>query len=225
MAVVTGAFPYDLDNVLGGRARVVYAPDTEAIPTSIADIIDMTSPYEVVGDWVDLGATRDSSSYSKSIESSGYEIQQATSAVLEEITEISRQMTVSIAEIAPENLLLLEEAGAVGTVAAATLKGAQKQVKFGSFSDTTHYRMALIAQRSRSSGVVVEGAAPDERGRFVALCLYNVSLSADESEIEFDKGNLAAAPFTVTAFPEGGETGGEEYGSWFTEDAGTIALT
>lgn len=222
---VTGAFPYDLDNVLGGRARVLYAPDTESIPTSIADVIDMTSPYAVVGDWIDLGATRDSSSYSKSIESSGYEIQQATSAVLEEITDVTRTMTISIAEIAPENIVLLEEAGSIGTIAAATLKGAQKQVKVGSFSDTTHYRMAFIAQRSRQSGVVLEGAGGSERGRFVMFCLYNVSLSADESEIEFDKGNLAAAPFTVTAFPEDGETAGEEYGSWFTEDAGTIALT
>jgi hypothetical protein len=224
MAQIPGAFPYDLDGLLGGRARVLYAPDSQAIPVNIADVVDMTDPYPVNADWLDLGATRESASYSREIASSGYEIQQATGMVIEEITDVSRTMGVSIAEINPAHLQIIEEAAAVGTVAAAVGKSAQKQVKFGSFSDLTHYRMAFIAQRSRASGQVIEPAPGSKvRGRFVMLCLYNVTIAADSSEFEFDKGTLVHAPLTLTAFPEAGQDAGEEFGTWLTEDAGTIA--
>ena len=104
MAQVTGAFQYDIDHLLGGRARVLFAPTTEPLPGDISDLVDMTSPYAVNGSWEDLGATRDAASYSRSIGTEGYEIQQATGLVLEEITEVSRQLQVSIAEIKPEHL-------------------------------------------------------------------------------------------------------------------------
>lgn len=224
MAVVPGAFPYDLDHLLGGRARVILAPASEPIPASIADVIDMETPYAVQGSWFDLGATRDSASYTKSIESEGLEIQQVSGLVLEEITDINRQIKVSLAEVKAENLKIVEESATTGTVAAAAGVSAQKSVKFGSFSDTTPYRAVFVAQRSKKSGLVVEsGAGAPQRGRFVMLCLYSVSLSADETEMEFDKGTLVHAPVTFTAFPEGGEDSGEEYGVWLTEDAGTIA--
>ena len=66
MAQVTGAFPYDIDHLLGGRARVLFAPTTEPLPGDISDLVDMTSPYAVNGSWEDLGATRDAASYSRS---------------------------------------------------------------------------------------------------------------------------------------------------------------
>ena len=136
MAQVTGAFPYDIDHLLGGRARVLFAPTTEPLPGDISDLVDMTSPYAVNGSWEDLGATRDAASYSRSIGTEGYEIQQATGLVLEEITEVSRQLQVSIAEIKPEHLQIIEEAASVGTIAAAAGVSAQKSVEFGSFTFT-----------------------------------------------------------------------------------------
>lgn len=221
MAIVTGEFPYDLDHLLGGRARVILAPGTQAIPDSIADVIDMETPYATQGDWFDLGATRDAASYTRSIETAGLEIQQVSGLVLEEIDSITRQLAVSLAEINQENLVVTEE-GTTGTVAAAAGVSAQKAVKFGTFSDGTIYRAAFIAQRSKKSGIVTESGGRT-RGRFVMLSLYSVSLAADETQMEFDKGTLVHAPVTFSAFPEGGQAAGQEYGIWLTETAGVIA--
>lgn len=223
MAVVTGVFPYDIDNLLGGRVRVLYAPASEDIPTGIDDIIDMVDPYAVVGDWVDLGATAEASSYSREIESEGYDIQQASGAVLEEITNVSRSITAPLAEITPENLQILEESSAPESLSAGVDIGAQEQIKIGTFDSLSYYRVAFVAMRAQGSGVVTETSSSKTRGRMVAFCLYNCTISADESEISFEKGNLASAPVTFTGFPESGEASGEEYGTWFFEDAGTIA--
>jgi hypothetical protein len=222
MALETGAFPYDKDNLLGGAARVLYAPDSEAIPTSIADVIDMETPYTSQSGWVDLGATRDAASYARGVSAEGYQIQQLSGDVLEEITEITRTMTVSIAEIKAEHLQIMEEANSIGAVAAGALTSAQESVKVGLFADVSNYRVCFIGQRLKESGLVTEDTTPITRGRFVMLCLYNTTISAEESGMEFDKGTLVAAPLTFKSFPESGEAEGEEYGIWLTEDAGTI---
>lgn len=223
MTPVTGVLPYDLANLLGGAARVLVSDDSTAlpaVPTTIKDVIDCVSPYAPKTGWVDFGATGEGTSYSRDMDSDGYEIQQSTGMVFEEITDISRTLTVDVAEITPEHVAMVENTDSLGTVAAATGAVAQKSVKFGSFTSLATRRVAFIAQRHPNSGIVDEGSI--ERGRFVMLCLYSVSIAADESEMTVEKGSLATLPITFEAFPESGQLQGEEYGTWLMEDAGTI---
>lgn len=225
MALSTGTFPYDIANLLGGAARVLYTDDlTEPVPADLTGIIDVETPYTAQTGWIDLGATKESATYGREISEEGYEIQNVNGDVLSEITDIAHTMEVSVAEIAPAQLAVIEVSSAgVGTIAGAAGKSAQKSVKFGSFASVPRRRVAFIAQRNVGSGIVTESGGV-ERGGFVGVVLYNVAVAADSAEVEFDKGNLAECPVSFTAFPETTEDAGEEYGTWLFENLGqTIA--
>lgn len=234
MTLVTGPFPYDIDNLLGGQVRVLYAPTSVAIPSNgVSDVIQMIGPsYTPKTGWIDLLSTKESFSYSRGFDVEGWEIQQTAGNVIEEITDITRSVSVSVANFTDEILKILEGgSGTISSVAAvggpaATARGAQDKITFGSFSSLTQYRIAFISKRSLSSGTVIEaGNANATRGRFVMGVGYRTQLSADEIEMEQAKGELTAANTGFTFFPEGGQSQGSEYGSWFLEDAGTIAAS
>lgn len=217
-------FPWDDQELLAGRTRVLRAPMTEPIPTGIHSIIDMESPYDPVGTWEDFGAAREGASYSRGIESSGYEIQQVSGEIFEEITQVNRSVAFSIAEMKPEHFQIIEEGTDPTAVAAAAGRSAQTAVKFGSITDLTRYRIAFIAQRLKPSGLVIEsGVGALERGRLVCGVLLSASISADATEIPLEKGALVHAPVTFNGFPIPGQPDGEETGIWLTEAAGTIA--
>lgn len=225
MAVVTGPLPYDLANILGGAARVIVSDDSvalPAIPANLKDVVTLAAPYGPKAGWIDIGATGDSTDYTRDMSSSGWDIEQSSASIFEEITEVGRTLKFELAEITPEKLKLLEEAGTIGTVAATAGAVAQKSLKFGTFSSLAKRRMCFIAQRNIGSGAVVEPTTALNRGRFVGLCLYNVSLSADASQLQVKKGQVASVPITMRTFPEPGQAAGQEVGIWLLEDAGTM---
>lgn len=215
--------PYDIDNLAVGSVRVLRAPLTEAVPGDISDVIDMEAPYDPVGDWEDFGAAKGSTTYNRGMESEGIAIQQVDGNVIEEITDVIRKIATSVAEIEPNNVGVLEESSGSDAIAAAAGRSAQVAVPFGTFSELTHYRIALLGVRKTQSGVVTESSG-SVRGRFFMVVLYNTTMTADDVEIEFEKGSLAEASVEWTAFPEETITAAEEaHGTWFFEDAGTIA--
>lgn len=221
MAVIQGAFPYDLDHILGGRARVLFAETSQALPTKLNDIINIQTPYAPAAGWTDFGATSEGSSYNRDMDSEGWEIEQATGAIFEEITEVNRSLDITMAEVKPETLQILENAPSISSIAAvAGTNTAQKAVKFGGFTVVARKRVAFIAQRNIGSGKIVEATL--ERGRFVAGVLYNVGIAAEAAEVGFEKGNITGMPVTFSSSPESGQPSGQEFGTWITEDAGTI---
>lgn len=222
---ITGALPYDVNNLLAGAARVLITDASAAmpaIPVNLSDIIDEVSPYAPKTGWLDVGATTDASAYSRDMTSQEYTIEQTNTPVIEDITEVTRTLRCTVGEINPEHLQLIEEGGSVVTIAAAAGKAAQKQVKFGTIASLTRRRVAFIGQRNQASGVVTEPTGGPTRGRFVALCLYQAQISAEAAEVSLGKGNLASVPVTFKAYPEDGQPSGSEFGSWFLEDAGAI---
>jgi hypothetical protein len=227
MALITGVFPYDVDNLLGSAARVLLSDDATAlpaVPADISDVILMKSPYTAQTGWVDIGATTEGATYEREIEKSGFEIEQSQTAVLETIESVERGIEFTMGEIKVENLKIMEGAATTSTIAAATGASAQKAVKFGNINALAKRRCVFLGQRHPGSGIVDEGGtAPTiKRGRFVMLALYNVELAAESSEVELAKGELAGVPLNLKAFPEGGQPSGQEIGVWLTEDAGTI---
>jgi hypothetical protein len=226
MTVIAGAFPYDIDNLLGGAVRILYAPTSVAIPANIADVISMVSPYAPQTGWLDVGATKESFSSSRGFSTEGFEIQQTTGNVIEEITGLTRAIQVSFAEFRPTILQIIEaNVGGVDTIAAAAHKGAQKRVTFGSIKSVDQYRWAFISRRAKASGLVVETETSVSRGRFVMGTMYRGQVAADDASIEQGKGNLSAAQVSFNGFPDDTQAEGEEYGAWFMEDAGTIAAS
>lgn len=225
MTLVKGSFPYDLDHLLGGRVRVLISKITTtpaAIPVKINDVIGLEGTYDPVTKWLDVGAARDSASYSRSFSEEGWGIQQVNSDVLSDITGTARSVSLSVAEVRPDLLELIEQSPGGETVVAAVGASAQKAVPFGQINDLDRWRVAFIAQRKKKSGIVKEKTGSKERGRFVAITINEATITADETGIEFDKGSLSHVPLTFTAYPAAGETEGEEFGRWILEDAGTI---
>ena len=226
MALTGAPFPYDINQLLGGAVRILYGPAAGAtpvpVPDSMDDVFAMVSPYAAKAPWVDLGATKESFTYSRGFDTSGYEIQQVAGNVIEEITDITRSIEISFADFRPEHMAMIENAPGVATVAAAAGSGAQKRVGFGSFSSPVQYRFAFVAQRPRQAGLVVEPAGGRERGRFFMGVAYLAQVAADEISFEQGKGELTGAGVTFTMFPESGQPTGQEYGAWFDETAGTI---
>jgi hypothetical protein len=212
----------DITDLVSGAVRVLAAPITESVPDGIEDVMLMESPYTLQGDWFDLGATTGPTTTSRGIESQGLSIEQRQGNVIEDVTDVSRGISLPLAGISPENLQIFENASAIGTIAAASGVSAQKVIKFGSFSEATEYRVMLIGKRPKKAGLVNESGS-EVRGRLVARALYRVSLTADESSLSFGKGSLASADVSFKAFPEPGEDADEAHGAWFLEDAGTIA--
>ena len=225
MALTGYPFPYDVNNLTGGRTRILYAPTSQAIPANMDDIFEMDGGgYVVKGSWLDLGATKEASSYARGFDTGAWEIQQVVGAVVEEVTDVTRTLTVSFADFKPEHLQIIENAPSIATLAAAAGRSAQKQVSFGAFSSITRYRFAFVQQRSKQSGIVTEsaGAGSGTRGRFLCGVLYDAQISADEVTFEQAKGELTGVGVTFTGFPASGQPTGQEYGTWLDELAGTI---
>jgi hypothetical protein len=141
--------------------------------------------------------------------------------VIEEITDITRTIEVSVAELNADHLQMIENAPAIDTVAPVAGASAQDVVRFGGFGTLKQYRFAFISRRSGQSGMVVETGGK-ERGRFFMGVAYRAQLTADSVDLEQAKGDLSAAGTTFRLFPEPGQEEGEEYGAWFDEMAGTI---
>jgi hypothetical protein len=228
MALSGAPFPYDIDNLLGGAVRILIADADQAIPTRIFDVMDQEAPYAAKTGWRDLGATRESFSYTRGFDTEGYEIQQVAGNVIEEITDIARSIEVSFAEFNGENLSLIENAPDVDVLAASAAAAAvgsrsplTNRVAFGSFKSISRYRFAFVSQRSTVSGTVTETTGK-ERGRFFMGAVYQAQIAADEVEIEQAKGELTAAGVSFTLFPDTTQPTGEEYGAWYDEQPGTI---
>lgn len=225
MTLVKGKFPYDLDNLLGGRVRVLISKIDSApvaIPTKIDSIIKLESTYDAQTKWVDVGAARDAASYSRGFSSEGWEVQQVNSAVLEDITGTARSVSLSIGEVRQDLLEMIEQSPGAETIAKAPGISAQKAIPFGNINDLSRWRVAFIAQRKMKSGIVTEKTGKRERGKFVAITLNEATISADETGIEFDKGAMSHIPLTFTAYPAAGEEEGEEFGRWILEEAGAM---
>lgn len=219
--------PYDITKLAVGPIRVLYAPVSVAVPVKLQDIIDLTSPYAAAGEWVDFGAAPEGegSSYSRGFETEEIGIEQTTSAVFTEITDVNRSFTIPIAEIDPTNIKVVEGTDVASeAVEAAKDTSAQTVVPLGTVAELPEYRVALIARRPKKSGIVKEpGESALERGRLVAVVLDRCTLAADDSEIEGSRGSLLSAPITFEAFPETEQEDPEkQHGRWIFEAAGTI---
>jgi hypothetical protein len=226
MALTGAPFPYDKDHLLGGAVRILYAPTTVAVPAKMEDVFGITSPYAAVSGtnstWQDLGQTKDSFSYSRGFDVTGWEIQQLAGNVVEELTDMERTITVSVASLNPTTLKMIENAPNVATITQAS-KPDQKKVAFGSFSSLERYRFAFVSRRPKAAGVVTETAGAISRGRYFMGVAYEAQLSAESVDFEQAKGELSAINLSFTLFPASGQPSGEEYGAWYDEQAGAYA--
>jgi hypothetical protein len=218
--------PADITKLAVGPARVLYAPTSVAVPKKLQDIVKLTESddYAPVTGWIDFGAAPegDGASYSRGFETESLGIEQSSGAVFTDITDVNRSFSLNVAEISPENMKIVEGTTIANEVVAATgTTASQVRVPIGSVSEFPSYRVALIGQRKRDSGLVIE---PDgtERGVLIGVVLNRCTITADDSEIEVAKGSLMSAPLQFEGFPEPGLKKDEAFGGWIFEDAADL---
>lgn len=212
-------FPYDITKIITGPARVVYAPTSVAVPTNIKDVQLMVSPYTLATGWKEFGAAKSAPVYGRDIATSQLEIEQETAAIRKSVTDVARSISLSLSELAEDNVQIMEQAPSVGTIAAGTGKSAQKAVLTGGFTTLNQYRIALIGRRNPADILVTEPGGAT-RGGLVMVYLSRATLSADSVEAEFAKGSLTEAKVKFDAEPEPGVSTNS---GWFFEQAGVIA--
>ena len=220
-------FPWEIANLVSGPVRVVIAPiaadSTPAVPVKIQDTVGMVHPYTVVTPYRNFGATVGSPGYSRGIETEGWTINEEDGSIMEEVSDTPRSFTVPMVELSAENLMLLENASEIETVAAAANTGAQKTIGMDSIDELTEYRIAFIGRRKKRSGLVTEPGGRT-RGRLIGALCNRCTLAAEEASLQFEKGSPVAGDITFNLFPEPGLTE-EVYGRWALEDAGTITAS
>ena len=240
-----GFLKYNIANLIGSGARVLYADSTWALPVSggaptikLSDIITLVGPdYAPKAGWNDLGAAREGqgAQYERNIEETEQSLEQATGAVFTDITDTPRSITMQMAEMSPDNVRkFLENAPASRAVAAAPGAGtagtsAQTGVDFGSFENLSRYRVAIIGQRRKGTGadVTETGNAGNVRGAFVGVVLFSATIAAENAQYELQKGQIANVAVQMRAMPESTVTDSlRDRGVWLFENTGnqTIAI-
>lgn len=210
---------YDETNLIGAGARVLYTPFATTIPVFPSDIFDGTSPYAPKTGWLDFGATSGPPVIGRNITTAGFNIQQTTTTLLEEINEIDRTLTVPIAEFSPTILALLEES-TVATYAAASKRGTGKKVAFGNINSFSSFRLALFTQKSKQQGINTEGVTGVTRGAFFGWTAYKASFAAGNLQASIGRGTLAELSVEFKIYPDPAvSTVNGEAGFWMVEDA------
>jgi hypothetical protein len=130
---------------------------------------------------------------------------------------VVRQIAVPFAEFSSKMLAVLEESGLVETEGHAT------KVHHGSILELTSYRIALAVRKSKLQGVVTEGAGGHQRGRDLLWVGYNATISGDNVQLSFGRGDVAGGTITFDLSPDAAVTlEGTETGFWLLQDAQTL---
>lgn len=229
MAGLDQFFVFDEANFINGQGRVLYSPldvtDPVSVPASIADVFKMTSPYDPITGWYDLGATTAAPEYSSGRAVNQWKVQQQLATVKFVPTEITRTLKLQIGEISQEALLeMFENATETGTVSSGTDVSAQDVVYFGQYTDLLEYRFAVATFAPQDAGNVVEGTDGPTRPMLRVWTFNRCSLIADASTISFEIGDMVEANLTLQCLPEPSADQNEEHGQVFLEEAGTISV-
>lgn len=227
-------FQFDEANFVNGQARVLFSPldgvtDPVPVPTTIADIFSMVSPYEAVasssaGTWYDVGGTDAPPAYTFTPSFNEWKVQQQIMAVELVPTEAIRKVKFEAVEFARSDLLqMFENAGAPTSVAAVTGASAQEAIAFGQFSDINQYRVAVAAFLTAEGGLVTEGTGGPTRPRLVVQVFNRCSVDTG-GNIDYSLGNMVKLPLELKLYPEPGAPQNQEAGVYFIEEAGVIAV-
>lgn len=221
------SLPYDLTHLTGAAVRPILFPvedPSAAVPDGIEDFLASISPYAATAPGFDVGATAGPCQVSRNMTTTGYTIEQSQQMVLEEPNEITYTVQIPFAELRPE-ILALSYQGKIETRAAAVGRAAAKKTTFGSVEDLDHFRIALVARRRKSQGVVQEGAGAGaiKRGRYLVYVGFDCTIMAENVQTSIGRAALAQMPVTFKLYPIASKPEGEEHGFWYAEDAGTIA--
>lgn len=86
------------NNIVGGAGRLVVKPYDGTFPDSIEEVMSMTAPFDLVGNWQDLGATNDGITVSRGFDSEDFEVDQVLGPLTSDITGWTHGLSTTLAE-------------------------------------------------------------------------------------------------------------------------------
>lgn len=223
-----GRTPYDKENAAVGPARVLWAEPDQALPADLWEIIpavaDADGEYPAVDGWHDFGLAADAPSYTHGKDTEGLQYQQSAAALFEQVSEITREFTAQVAEISPDNLMIMENSNLSEAVAAAANKSALTLVHTGNYESLRQLRIALIFYRPSGAGAVTEPAPSPvgTRPPAIARVFPLVQLAAEDTDVEIDREDPVNMEITFSVRPDSAAGAGKEHGYWAVESPGVI---
>jgi len=219
-----GLTTFKLNNLLKGPCNVLYAdPSDVEPPDNIADIFDPDgNGYELVEGWKVFGATTAGTAYSRQFTTQGYQIEQATGNVDEDVTDAVRAVQLTAGEISADVLAILEQSAPAKPVEKAKGRAPELQIRTGTVESLANYRVAFVGRRLVGKGADVTESGGKVRGAFVVGGLWTAKITGDQAAIQVARGQLASAPLTLQAYIDDTQDEGEEHGFWFLEQSATI---
>ncbi|MGP4063092.1 hypothetical protein [Halobacillus sp. H74] len=107
-------------NIVGGPGRLVAKKYDGTFPATISDVMNTTSPFDLVDGWEDLGATNEGITTNRSFDTEDFTVDQVNGPVDTDITEWTHTLETQLAENTVENRQLALIGGTI-TETAPTL--------------------------------------------------------------------------------------------------------
>jgi hypothetical protein len=141
----------DDDSFIRGAARLLIAPDTQAFPDEISDIIELSaSPmtgdqYDKKTGWEDLGATKTGIQITVNNAEETFDVDQILGDISSAPTNWEVSIGTALAETTVDRLAVAWEGSAVTTDNTPTVH--EREVGFGQPTSYTRRRLAVLFQR------------------------------------------------------------------------------
>lgn len=127
----------DSNNFIRGAARLLWAGTTISFPTTIGDIVNL-STYDAMSGWNDLGATKTGVTISHNNTEEAFDIDQILTDIDTRPVAYTQTVATALAEVSLERLQVAWEAGVITTV------GTERQMGVGTPTRYITRRLAVL---------------------------------------------------------------------------------
>lgn len=170
------------DNFIRGAARLLLAAITQAFPTSIGDIINL-STFDAQSGWTDAGATKTGITITVNNTEETFDIDQELTDIDSRPTGYEYTVATALEEVDLEHMQIAWEAGTIATV------GSERQMGVGPSPVYKKRRLAVLFQKANE--------------KIRAFVFRQVQKSPQESALSFQKtGEQQSIPVRWRALPD-----------------------
>jgi len=170
------------DNFIRGAARLLVAGTTIAFPTTVGDIINL-STYDAMSGWSDVGATKTGITITRNNTEETFDVDQILGDIDSRPVSYEQTVATALAEVTLENFQLAWEGGPIST------SGSFRSMGVGEPATYTRKRLAVIFQKAN--------------GKLRAHVFRKAQKSAQESAIPYNKtGEQQSIPMTFRALAD-----------------------
>ena len=173
---------YSDDSFLRGAARIMWAGTTIAFPTTVGDIVNL-STYDAMTGWNDLGATKTGITVTYNNTEETFDVDQILTDIETRPVSYEQTVTTALAEMTLERLQIAWQGGPISD------SGSEKQMGIGEPTTYIRRRLAILFQKSD--------------GKIRAHVYRQVVKGAQDSSLAYNKtGEQLQIPVTFKALAD-----------------------